>query len=466
MQTRREHDTLGVVEVAENRLWGAQTERARVHFCIGEERMPLAIVAALALIKQAAAEVHVARGLMPRDRGEAIARAAEEVARGLHADEFPLAVWQSGSGTMTNTNVNEVIAHRATELLGGTRDVLLVHPNDDVNRGQSTNDAFPTAIHVAAVTALRTQVLPEILALREALDEKARAFADVVKIGRTHLQDATPLTVGQEISGWVAQLDGCARTLAVATAGLFEVALGGTAVGTGINTLPGVPEAVVARIAELTSQPFVRAPNPFAAIAASDALTTAHGALRTLATVLHKIANDVRLLASGPRAGIGELRIPENEPGSSIMPGKVNPTQCEVLTMIAVQVIGNDAALGVANASGQLQLNAYRPLMAKLFLQSANILADGCRSFRVHCAAGIEPDRERTAEHVRQSLMLVTALAPHVGYDVAAKIARHAHLQHTSLRDAALALGVLAGEDFDRLVRPEEMVGPPPVAAR
>jgi fumarate hydratase class II len=460
MDVRVERDSFGPIEVPAARLWGAQTQRSRLHFRASGERMPAELIAALALCKKAAARVNAALGELDARKAEAIAAAADEVLSGRHPDEFPLVVWQTGSGTQTNMNVNEVLANRASELLGGPRgEGRLVHANDDVNRGQSSNDVFPSAMSVAAYVAIREHVIPAAGRLRDALDARARAFADVVKLGRTHLQDATPLTLGQEISGWVAQLDHAQRHLEAALPHVAELALGGTAVGTGLNAHPEFGARVAAELAALTGHPFVTAPNKFEALSAHDALVHAHGALKTLAAALHKIANDVRLLASGPRCGIGEIAIPENEPGSSIMPGKVNPTQAEALTMACAQVMGNDVAIGVGGMSGHLQLNVYKPLIAHAFLQSCRLLADGCDGFREHCAEGIEPRRERIERHLRESLMLVTALNPHVGYDRAAKIARLAHAEGLTLKEAAGRLGV-TGEQFDAWVRPEAMVGP------
>ena len=460
--TRRERDGLGEIEVPAERLWGAQTERSRQNFRIGGELMPVELLRALAEVKRACALANRDLGLLEAKKAHAIVAAADEIIAGRHDVEFPLVVWQTGSGTQTNMNMNEVLANRASELLGGPLgEGRLVHPNDDVNRGQSTNDAFPTAIHLAAVTALVRRLLPAVRGLRQTLAGKAEAFAGLVKIGRTHLQDATPITLGQEISGWVSQLDHACEHVARALPHLRELPLGGTAVGTGLNAHPALGARVAAELSRRLAEPFVSAPNKFEALAARDALVHAHGALRGLAASLTKIANDVRWLASGPRSGLGELTIPENEPGSSIMPGKVNPTQCEALTMLACQVMGNDVAVGIAGASGNLELNVYMPLLAHAFLQSARLLADGAKSFDEHCARGIEPNRERIGENLSRSLMLVTALSPHVGYDAAAKIARHAHEHGLSLREAALALGLVSGEDFDRWVRPEEMVGRP-----
>jgi fumarate hydratase class II len=414
-------------------------------------------------VKKAAAEVNADLGLLDGKKADAIGQAASEVLGGRHDTEFPLVVWQTGSGTQSNMNVNEVLANRASELLGGERgEKRLVHPNDDVNLGQSSNDVFPTAMHIAAVEALERDVLPAAAALAATLSAKRDAFKDIVKIGRTHLQDATPLTLGQEFSGYVAQIQHAETAIRAALPQLCELAVGGTAVGTGLNTHPQFGAKVCERIAAEMSLPFVPAANKFAALAGHEALLFAHGALKTLAAAFFKIANDVRLLASGPRSGLGELRIPENEPGSSIMPGKVNPTQAEALTMLCAQVIGNDAALSIGAASGQFELNVYKPLIIHGFLQSARLLADGARSFEEHCARGIEPNRARISELLDRSLMLVTALAPHIGYDRAAEIAKMAHREGKTLRDAALSLGYVKAEDFDRWVRPEAMVGPTP----
>jgi fumarate hydratase class II len=460
LRTRIETDSFGPIEVPADRLWGAQTQRSVEHFRISGERVPIALVRALALVKKAVALVHVELGAMDGAKARAIAAAADEVIAGTWDDEFPLVVWQTGSGTHTNMNVNEVLANRASELLGGERgDGRLVHPNDDVNRGQSTNDVFPTAIHVAAVEALSRDVVPAVSRLRDTLDAKAREFRDLVKIGRTHLMDATPLTLGQEISGWAAQLEAGVERLEQALPRLRQLALGGTAVGTGLNAHPELAARAAAKLADATGHPFVPAPNRFEALASRDALVFAHGALRTVAVSLFKIANDVRWLASGPRSGLGEITIPENEPGSSIMPGKVNPTQAEALTMAAAQVMGNDVTVGVAGMSGSFELNVYMPVIAHAVLQSCRVVGDGCESFREHCAAGIEPVRARIAENLERSLMLVTALAPHVGYDAAARVARAAHAGGKTLREAAMELGVATGEEFDRWVRPENMVG-------
>ncbi|MEY4413681.1 MAG: hypothetical protein RIQ53_974 [Pseudomonadota bacterium] len=460
MTTRLEHDTFGPIEVPAERLWGAQTQRSLQNFAISTERQPLALIHALVQVKRAAAVVNQGLDLLPARRAQAIVAAADEVLAGGHAEEFPLVVWQTGSGTQTNMNVNEVLANRASELLGGVRgEGRAVHPNDDVNRSQSSNDVFPTAMHVAATEAITRHLLPALARLRATLEAKAVAHADLVKIGRTHLQDATPLTLGQEISGWAAQLAHGERHLRAALPHLCELALGGTAVGTGLNAPRGYAEAVAAELAQRTGLPFVTAPNKFEALASCDALVHAHGALKTLAASLMKIANDVRWLASGPRSGLGEIRIPENEPGSSIMPGKVNPTQSEALTMLAAQVMGNDVAVNIGGASGNFELNVFRPMVIHNLLQSVRLLADGMNSFNDHCAVGIEPDRARIAELVQRSLMLVTALNPHIGYDKAAQIAKKAHHDGSSLREAALALGHVSAEEFDRWVDPSRMVG-------
>lgn len=460
MKTRTEKDTFGPIEVPADRLWGAQTQRSLQNFDISGERQPRELIRALVQVKRSSAVVNHLLGLLPQDKAGAIVAAADEVLAGQHDGEFPLVVWQTGSGTQTNMNVNEVLANRASELLGGERgEGRLVHPNDDVNKSQSSNDVFPTAMHVAAVDAIRNRLMPSLARLRETLAAKARDFDGIVKIGRTHLQDATPLTLGQEFSGYAAQLEQADRHLHASLPHLCELALGGTAVGTGLNAPQGYAEQVAAELARLTGLPFVTAPNKFEVMAAADALVHAHGALKTLAASLMKIANDVRWLASGPRSGIGELSIPENEPGSSIMPGKVNPTQSEALTMLCCQVFGNDVAVNFGGASGNFELNVFRPLIAHNFLQSVRLLADGMASFNDHCAAGIEPNRERIAELVERSLMLVTALNPHIGYDKAAQIAKKAHKEGTSLREAAIATGHVTAEQFDAWVRPERMVG-------
>ncbi|MGH8689939.1 MAG: class II fumarate hydratase [Burkholderiales bacterium] len=459
--SRIEKDSFGTIEVPAERLWGAQTERSRRFFRISGERMPLAVVYALALVKKAAAGVNAELNLLSKEKAQAIRGAADEVLAGRHDTEFPLVVWQTGSGTQSNMNVNEVLANRASELLGGERgQKRRVHPNDEVNLGQSSNDVFPTAMHIAAARALQQEVLPAAEVLRATLAKKRDAFAAIIKIGRTHLQDATPLTLGQEFSGYVAQLEHAQAALRAVLPGLCELAIGGTAVGTGLNTHPEFARRVCRQVSEETGLAFVEAKNKFSALGGHEALVFAHGALKTLAAAATKIANDVRLLSSGPRSGLGELRIPENEPGSSIMPGKVNPTQAEALTMLCAQVVGNDVAVAIGGASGHLELNVYKPMIIHAFLQSARLLADGCRSFEEHCARGIEANEARIRELVEGSLMLVTALAPHIGYDRAAEIAKKAHREGSTLREAALALGTVSAEDFDRWVRAEAMIGP------
>ncbi|MDO8905909.1 class II fumarate hydratase [Hydrogenophaga sp.] len=460
MTQRIEHDSMGPMEVPSERLWGAQTQRSLQHFAISTEKMPPELIRALALVKKACAEINQQLAGLPSDKAAAISTAADEVIAGLHAAEFPLAIWQTGSGTQTNMNMNEVLANRASELLGGKRGVdRMVHPNDDVNRSQSSNDVFPTAMHLAAVEGVGNRLLPGLERLRAELERKRHAFDDIVKIGRTHLQDATPLTLGQEISGWVTQLTHGQRHIRQSLPHLCELALGGTAVGTGLNAPPGFGDAVTEQLAQETGLPLVSAPNKFEALAACDALVHAHGSLKTLAVSLMKIANDVRWLASGPRSGLGELTIPENEPGSSIMPGKVNPTQCEALTMACVQVLGNDVTIGLGGASGNFQLNVFRPVVVHNFLLSVRLLADGMDSFERHCVRGIEPNRARITELVNQSLMLVTALNPHIGYDRAAEIAKKAHAEGSSLKAAALGLGYVTAEQFDQWVVPANMVG-------
>ncbi|WP_065649423.1 class II fumarate hydratase [Pantoea eucrina] len=458
--SRTEKDSMGPIDVPADKLWGAQTQRSLEHFRISTEKMPVELVRALAQTKRAAAEVNRDLQLLPDDRAAAIIRAADEVLANQHADQFPLAIWQTGSGTQTNMNMNEVLANRASEILGGERGMARrVHPNDDVNKSQSSNDVFPTAMHVAAVTVLREQLIPQLEVLKTTLARKADAFSDIVKIGRTHLQDATPLTLGQEISGWVAMLEHSLKHVENSIPHLSELALGGTAVGTGLNTHPEYAVRVAQALAALTGQSFVTAPNKFEALATCDALVHAHGALKGLAASLMKIANDVRWLSSGPRCGIGEISIPENEPGSSIMPGKVNPTQCEAMTMLCCQVMGNDVAINMGGASGNFELNVFRPMVIHNFLQSVRLLADGMDSFNHHCATGIEPVRERIDQLLNESLMLVTALNTHIGYDKAAEIAKKAHKEGLTLKAAALQLGYLDEAQFDAWVRPEEMVG-------
>jgi len=460
-ETRRETDSMGAIDVPADHYWAAQTQRSLHHFAIGRDRMPERIVRAFGLLKLAAADVNADLGLISADQHDRIVAAAREIADGGFADEFPLRVWQTGSGTQSNMNVNEVIAGRANEVATGTRGGKSpIHPNDHVNRSQSSNDTFPTALHMAVAMALVQDLVPSVRALRDALDAKRVEFGDVVKIGRTHLQDAVPLTLGQEFSGYVAQLDGGIARIESTLPGLYEIALGGTAVGTGINSHPEFADRVAVRIAELTGLPFVTAPNKFAALAGQEATVFASGALRTLATSLMKIANDIRWLGSGPRAGLGELRLPENEPGSSIMPGKVNPTQSEALTMVCVQVMGYDAAIGIAGSQGNFELNVFKPIIAQDLLHAIELLTDSCRSFREHCVEGLEANLARIEEHVANSLMLVTALTPRIGYDKAAEIAKKAHHEGTTLRVAALALGYLDEIEFDTLMRPEAMTRP------
>ena len=461
MSTRVETDSMGPVEVDDARYWGAQTQRSLENFRIGTEKMPPSLVGALATIKKASALVNHELGLLPAEIATLIAQAADEVIAGRQEAEFPLVIWQTGSGTQTNMNVNEVISNRAIELSGGVRGSKKpVHPNDHVNMSQSSNDVFPTAMHIAIVARIDSHLIPYVMQLRETLDAKAQAFASIVKIGRTHLQDATPLTLGQEISGWVAQLDYGIAAVRATLPALYELALGGTAVGTGLNAHPEYAVRVAAKIAELTNRPFVTARNKFAALASHDAIVVCHGTIKALATSLIKIANDVRWLASGPRSGLGELTIPENEPGSSIMPGKVNPTQCEAITMVCAQVMGNDVAISIGAASGNFELNVFKPLIAHNALQSISLLGDACKSFDEHCARGIEPNRAEIKRKLDGSLMLVTALAPHIGYDKAAKIAKHAHEKGSNLRDAAIELGHVTAEQFDAWVKPEDMTGP------
>ncbi len=459
MTVRKEKDTFGFIEVPADRLWGAQTQRSKQNFAISTEKMPYELILALATVKKAAATINMRQGVLDKKKGQAICAAIDEILSGKHEEEFPLSVWQTGSGTQTNMNVNEVIANRASEIMGGSRGSdRLVHPNDDVNKGQSSNDVFPTAMSIAAVTAIQG-LLPSVKKLKATIDKKSAAFENVVKIGRTHLQDATPLTLGQEFSGYSRQLAQSLEHIERALSHLHELALGGTAVGTGLNTLEGYDKAVAQEIAQLTSLPFVTAPNKFEALAANDALVAAHGALRTLAGALFKIANDIRWLASGPRAGLGEIRIPENEPGSSIMPGKVNPTQCEALTMLCVQVMGNDTSIAFGGASGNFELNVFKPVIIYNFLQSVRLLSDGCLSFTKNCMGGIEANKERIEENLKKSLMLVTALNPHIGYEKAAEIAKKAYKEGTTLKEAALALAYVTEEEFDKWIRPEEMTG-------
>jgi fumarate hydratase class II len=459
--TRLERDTMGTIEVPADVYYGAQTARSLIHFAIGTERMPRELIWAFGVLKKAAAIVNAELGLLPAEKRDLIVRAADEVISGTLDAHFPLSVWQTGSGTQTNMNVNEVIANRAIELAGGVLGSKTpIHPNDDVNKSQSSNDTFPTAMHIAAADRIVRHLLPAVRQLHATLAEKSRAFADIIKIGRTHLMDAVPLTLGQEFSGYVQQLKYGIERIEAATERVYDLAIGGTAVGTGLNTHPEFAERVTAKIAELTGLPFRSAPNKFEALAAHDALVFAHGALKTLACSLMKIANDIRWMASGPRCGLNEIFIPENEPGSSIMPGKVNPTQSEAMTMVCAQVLGNDVAINVGGASGNFELNVFKPLIIYNALQSIRLLGDACRMFDEYCARGIEPNRERLNYYVHHSLMLVTALNPHIGYDKAATIAKHAHAKGISLRQAAIELGILDGDTFDRLVRPELMLGP------
>lgn len=456
---RMEHDSMGDIAVHTDALWGAQTQRSLQHFAISTERMPQSLLYALARTKRAAAHANRELGLLDAKLAHAISQAADEVLAGRHGDAFPLSVWQTGSGTQTNMNMNEVLANRASEILGGQRGKgRLVHPNDHVNMGQSSNDIFPTAMHLAALSGLTQTLLPALNALQTTLIAKADAFSTIIKMGRTHLQDATPITLGQEISGWVAQLVHGQEAIERSLDPLLELAVGGTAVGTGLNTHPDFGARVAAHLAQETGLAWRCADNRFAALAAHDELVSAHGALKTLAVALMKIANDVRWLASGPRGGLGELRLPENEPGSSIMPGKVNPTQCEALTMVCCQVMGNDVALSMGGAMGNFELNVFKPLIIHNFLQSVRLLSDAMASFDHHCAQGLEPDRARIADLVANSLMLVTALSPHIGYDKAADIAKHAHQHGMPLRAAALALGTVSAQDFDAWVLPQSMV--------
>ncbi|MGC1832483.1 MAG: class II fumarate hydratase [Candidatus Acidiferrales bacterium] len=458
---RVESDSMGKIEVPNDRYYGAQTARSLIHFDIGRETMPPELIRAFGILKKAAALVNQDLGKLSAEKTKLIVQAADEVIAGKLDKHFPLHVWQTGSGTQTNMNANEVISNRAIEIAGGVLGSKKpIHPNDDVNMSQSSNDTFPTAMHMAAASRVAKVLIPAVERLRDAIDAKAKSFAKVVKIGRTHLMDATPLTVGQEMSGWVSQLDRDVQRLKMVLPGLYELAIGGTAVGTGLNAHPEFAERAAKKIAELTGQPFKSHPNKFAALSAQDEIVFASGALKTLAASLMKIANDVRWLASGPRAGFGELILPENEPGSSIMPGKVNPTQSEAMTMIAVQVFGNDAAIGFAGSQGNFQLNVFKPVMIHNFLNSVRLLADACRSFVDHCVNGMELDMDRIAANVKNSLMLVTALSPKIGYDKAAEIAHKAHQQHISLREAALKLGYLSAEEFDELVKPEKMTHP------
>jgi fumarate hydratase class II len=461
VQTRAESDSMGKMEVPADRYYGAQTARSLIHFNIGRDTMPPELIRAFGILKKAAALVNQDLGKLSPEKARVIVQAADEVIAGKLDEHFPLRIWQTGSGTQTNMNANEVIANRAIEIAGGVMGSKKpIHPNDDVNMSQSSNDTFPTAMHIAAASRVAEALIPAVKRLRDAIEAKAREFAGVVKIGRTHLMDATPLTVGQEMSGWANLVDRDVTRLDEVLPGLYDLAIGGTAVGTGLNAHPEFAERAAKKISELTRLPFRSHPNKYAALSAHDEIVFASGALKTLAASLMKIANDIRLLASGPRAGFGELTLPENEPGSSIMPGKVNPTQSEAMTMVAVQVMGNDAAIGFAGSQGNLELNVFKPVMIFNFLHSVRLLADACRSFTDHCVAGIELNYQRIEQNVKNSLMLVTALTPKIGYDKAAEIAHKAHHEHLSLREAALKLGHLTAEEFDRLVKPEDMTHP------
>jgi fumarate hydratase class II len=460
-KTRTESDSMGKLQVPADRYYGAQTARSLIYFAIGKDIMPAALISAFGVLKKAAALVNQDLGKLSPEKARVIAQAADEVIAGKLHSHFPLRIWQTGSGTQTNMNVNEVISNRAIEISGGVMGSKKpIHPNDDVNMSQSSNDTFPTAMHIAAATETARTLLPAVKKLRDSLDAKAREFIGIVKIGRTHLQDATPLTVGQEFSGWVSLLDRDMERIHGALDGLYDLAIGGTAVGTGLNAHPEFAERAARKISELTGLPFRSHPNKFAALSAHDEIVFASGALKTAAASLMKIANDIRWLASGPRCGLAELTLPENEPGSSIMPGKVNPTQCEALTMVAVQVMGNDAAIGFAGSQGNFELNVFKPVMIFNYLHSVELLAGACNSFVDHCAVGIKVNREQIDGYVKNSLMLVTALAPKIGYDNAAKVAHTAHHERTSLRAAALKLGFVSAEEFDALVRAEDMTHP------
>ena len=461
MKTRIEKDTMGEIEVPADAYYGAQSARSLIHFDIGIETMPRELIRAMGILKKGAAQTNTALGLMEQSKLELISKAADEVISGQLDAHFPLSIWQTGSGTQSNMNSNEVIANRAIEIAGGELGSKTpIHPNDDVNKSQSSNDTFPTAMHIAAAEQLNNYLLPAIAELRVTLNHKAIEFKDIIKSGRTHLMDATPLTLGQEFSGYVQQLDKAIERISLVLPGLYELSLGGTAVGTGLNSHPDFAVNSAEKIANITGLPFVTAPNKFESSSAHDALVFAHGALKTLAASLMKIANDIRWMASGPRVGLGEIFIPENEPGSSIMPGKVNPTQSEAMTMVAVQVMGNDAAINFGGSQGNFELNVFKPVMIYNFLQSTRLLADTCRMFNVHCAVGIEPDRAKLEEYVNKSLMLVTALNPHIGYDKAAKIAKNAHEKGITLKESALELEILTSKEFDKYVRPEDMLAP------
>jgi fumarate hydratase class II len=459
--TRTESDSMGPIDVPADRYYGAQTARSLIHFAIGQDTMPAELIRAFGILKKAAALVNQDLGKLPADKAKLIAQAADEIISGKLNDHFPLRIWQTGSGTQTNMNVNEVISNRAIEIAGGVMGSKKpIHPNDDVNMSQSSNDTFPTAMHVAAAAETSRRLLPTVKKLRDALDAKAKEFGSIVKIGRTHLQDATPLTVEQEFSGWVSLLDRDLMRIRQALDGLYDLAIGGTAVGTGLNAHPEFAERAAKKISELSGLPFRSHPNKFASLSAHDEIVFASGALKTLAASLMKIANDIRWLASGPRCGLGELSLPENEPGSSIMPGKVNPTQCEALTMVAVQVMGNDAAIGLAGSQGNFELNVFKPVMIFNYLHSVELLADSCNSFVDHCVVGMQVNREHMQAHLHNSLMLVTALAPKIGYDNAALVAKTAHKDRKSLRETAVKLGFLTAEEFDALVKPEDMTHP------
>ncbi|WP_282942014.1 class II fumarate hydratase [Paenibacillus sp. RC67] len=460
MKYRVERDTMGEIQVPIDKLWGAQTQRSSENFKIGSERMPLKVIQAFAILKKSAARVNLQLGKLEKEKADAIAAAADEILAGKWDDHFPLVVWQTGSGTQSNMNVNEVIAHRANQLLEAAGNVKQVHPNDDVNKSQSSNDTFPTALHIAGVLAVEDQLLPALGKLKDTFQSKMEAFADIIKIGRTHLQDATPLTLGQEVSGWWAMLDNTERMLKDSVQTMKELAIGGTAVGTGLNAHPQFGAMVAEEISRETGKTFISAVNKFHALTSHDQVVFVHGAMKALAADLMKIANDVRWLASGPRCGIGEIIIPENEPGSSIMPGKVNPTQSEAMTMVVCQVMGNDAVIGFAASQGNFELNVFKPVIIHNFLQSAQLLADTMLSFNDHCAVGIEPNRDVIERYLRESLMLVTALNPHIGYEKAAVIAKSAHHENLTLKEAAIRSGFLTEEQFDEYVRPEQMVSP------
>ena len=461
MEYRIETDTMGEMKVPADKYYGCQTARSLENFRIGGEKMPREIIRAMGILKKAAAMVNMELGKLPKDKGELIVRAADEVIIGKLDDHFPLVVWQTGSGTQTNMNANEVISNRAIEMAGGKLGSKNpIHPNDHVNMAQSSNDTFPTAMHIAAVEEIHRRLIPMVTRLRDTLRHKSEEFADIIKIGRTHLMDATPLTLGQEFSGYTQQLTNGLERISDCLKRLYPLALGGTAVGTGLNTHPEFAERSAAKIAKLTGKPFVTAPNKFESLATHDAIVEASGVMKTLACSLMKIVNDIRLLGSGPRSGIGELKLPENEPGSSIMPGKVNPTQCEAMSMVCAQVMGNDVAVNIGGATGHFELNVFKPIMIHNLLQSIRLLADACEMFNEHCAVGIEPNRENIKRHLTNSLMLVTALNPHIGYDNAAKVAKKAHAEGTTLKEAAVALGLLTEKEFDEKVRPEKMIGP------